>query len=67
MLRRKVHTCRILCIDILWMYYKGLGDLLDFVNNVEKLKIHHRILPQNVLPGAQHKKETTKGLHFAEN
>ena len=55
MLRRRVHTCRILCIYILWMYYKGLRNLLNFINNVEKLKIHHRILPQNILPGTQHK------------
>lgn len=53
MLNRQLHTCRISCIYVLWMYHKSLGNLLNFINNVEKLKIHHRILPQDILPGAQ--------------
>lgn len=49
----QVHTCRILCINILGMYNKSLGNFLNFVNDVEKLEIHHRILPQYVLPGVE--------------
>ena len=48
--KKKNHTCRIFGIDILGMHHKGLGNLPNFVDNVEKLHIHHRILPQNILP-----------------
>lgn len=48
-------TCRILHINILWMYYKSLGNLLNIFHNVEKLKIHHGKLPQYILPDAEDK------------
>ena len=40
MLRREVHTSRILCIYILWMYFKSIRNMINFINNVGKLKIY---------------------------
>jgi hypothetical protein len=36
------------------MHNKSLRNLLNLIHNAEKFKVHHGILPQNILPGAQH-------------
>lgn len=42
------------------MNNKSLGNLFYFIHNVEKLKIYHWILPQNILPGLKTEKKKKK-------
>lgn len=49
------HTSSIFSSDVLGMYNESLGNLLNIFHNVKQLQVHHRKLPQYVLPSAKQK------------